>query len=305
MDNMIQTTGLTKAYGQYQAVNNVSISINKGDIYGLIGRNGAGKTTLFKLLMGLTLPTGGEISIMGSSSSKAALNHTRKNMGFMMGTNFFGYLNAYDNMKYACKLKGITDKNEITRVLKLVDLDTVKKPFKSFSMGMRQRLAVAYAMLGNPDIIILDEPTNGLDPQGIVDFRKMILKLNVEQGLTFIISSHILGELGQLGTKFGFIEKGLLISEIDAQTLHDVSRQAVIIKVDDVNKACTIIEEKLKTTDYKVNAKQEIIIDDFIDRADEIARVLVDAKLKLTKLQPVEISLEEYFLALIGGTENV
>ena len=304
MDNMIQTSGLTKTYGQYQAVNNVSISINKGDIYGLIGRNGAGKSTLFKLLMGLTLPTSGEISIMGNNS-KTSLNHTRKNMGFMMGTNFFGYLNAYDNIKYACKLKGITDKNEITRVLKLVDLDTVKKPFKSFSMGMRQRLAVAYAMLGNPDIIILDEPTNGLDPQGIVDFRKMILKLNVEQGLTFVISSHILGELGQLGTKFGFIEKGLLISEIDAQTLHDVSREAVIIKVDDVNKACTIIEQKLKTADYKVNTKQEIVINDFVNRSDEIAKVLVDADLKLTKLQPVETSLEEYFLTLIGGNENV
>lgn len=213
MNTLIQANSLTKIYGTHKAVNEVSLSLQKGEIYGLIGKNGAGKTTLFKLIMGISFPNSGSLSIMGSDNNHQLISG-RKNIGFMMDSKFFPYLNAFENIEYFRKLKGIVDREETNRVLKLVDLYGVKKAYKNFSMGMKQRLSLANALIGNPDIVILDEPVNGLDPQGIVNFRKMIQRMNKDSGITFLISSHILNELALLSTRFGIIHNGTLIEEI-------------------------------------------------------------------------------------------
>lgn len=213
MNTLIQANSLTKIYGTHKAVNEVSLSLQKGEIYGLIGKNGAGKTTLFKLIMGISFPNSGSLSIMGSDNNHQLISG-RKNIGFMMDSKFFPYLSAFENIEYFRKLKGIVDREETNRVLKLVDLYGVKKAYKNFSMGMKQRLSLANALIGNPDIVILDEPVNGLDPQGIVDFRKMIQRMNKDSGITFLISSHILNELALLSTRFGIIHNGTLIEEI-------------------------------------------------------------------------------------------
>lgn len=300
MSVMIQTQNLTKTYGKYAAVNDVSLTVEKGDIYGLIGKNGAGKSTLFKVLMGLSDPNGGSITIMGGSSRKG-LNEGRKHVGFMIGTNFFAYLSAYDNLEYFRKLKGIVDKNEINRVLKMVDLHGVKKPFKTFSMGMKQRLGIANALMGNPDVVILDEPVNGLDPQGIADFRKLIQRLNREYGITFIVSSHILGELGLMATRFGFIHQGRLVEEITAQGLHEKTRSSLYLGVNDAAQATTLLEEKLQTKQYRVLDQNSILLNEYINESQKVAKVMIENGLDVYQLKINETTLEDYFLNLIGG----
>ena len=303
MEHVIQTKDITKKYGKATAVDNVSLTLNKGDIYGLIGKNGAGKTTLFKLLMGLAEPTSGSIEFFSDSSTMNA-NIVRKNIGFMMGSSFYPYLNAHDNLEYLRKVKGISDKNEVIRALKLVDLFGVKKKYGAFSMGMKQRLGIANALMGNPSIIILDEPINGLDPEGINDIRKLIIKLNQEYGITFIVSSHILGELSMMATRFGFIDNGVLIEELTHEQLLDKTTQSLIIKVDDVKKACLVLEQTLNTTSYLVTENNEIILSEYLDQPDVVADALFKNNLRLSKLQINKTTLEDYFLSLIGGKQN-
>jgi len=202
MQVVLKTHELTKKYGECNALENVSLTLRQGEIYGLIGRNGAGKTTFFKCVMGLSRPTSGRVEIKNES------------MGFMINPSFFPYLNARENMEYLCRVKGIREKGEITRVLKLVGLNGIKKPFKAFSLGMKQRLGIAGALLGSPLLVVLDEPINGLDPQGIIDMRNLIKNIQAGTGATFIISSHILSELDLVATRFGFIEQGVLLKEL-------------------------------------------------------------------------------------------
>ena len=179
---MLQTRGLTKQYGEFTALDRVSLTLNEGDIYGLVGRNGAGKTTFFKCVMGLAKPTSGEIVISGHSY----LNTARRQIGFMIGPSFHPYLNPKENLEYLCRVKGVRAKGEAERLLKLVGLDGVKKPFKAFSMGMKQRLGIAGALLGSPPIVVLDEPINGLDPQGIVDMRAIIKDAHARSGMCLV-----------------------------------------------------------------------------------------------------------------------
>src|SRR5699024_5546739 len=192
MKNIITTQAVTKKYGKQTALHNVSIHVRPGEVYGLVGKNGAGKSTLFRVIMGLAKSNDGEVTIYDESSVEN-LTEAQKNIGFMFGAQYFSYLNAKENLNYTCKIKGISDKKEVDRVLQLVELDKVQKKVKSFSMGMKQRLNIANALIGNPDLIIMDEPINGLDPQGIASFRKLVQKMNREQGTTFMLSSHILG----------------------------------------------------------------------------------------------------------------
>lgn len=208
--NVIETNQLTKRYGKFTALDNVSIQVRQGEIYGLIGKNGAGKSTLLKIIMDLSNQTSGDKKIFGEEDIDQ-LEKLHKNIGFMMQPHFFKYLTARQNLEYYRKIKGIADKSEIDRVLKLVELDQVTKKFGKFSMGMKQRLNIANALMGSPDLIIMDEPINGLDPQGISAFRDICLKLKSEYGITFVISSHILGELGLMATRFGFIHNGKLV----------------------------------------------------------------------------------------------
>jgi len=306
VEHIVETNLLSKQYGKNMALNKVSIHVRPGEIYGLIGKNGAGKSTLFKILMDLTRKTNGEKEIFGVRSV-VELNKIKRNIGFMMTPSFFPYLSARQNLEYFREFKGITDKNEIDRVLKMVGLDQVKKKYKSYSMGMKQRLNIANALMGSPDLILMDEPINGLDPQGMASFRKVVLKLSKEQGITFIVSSHILGELGLMATRFGFIHQGELIEEIDADALKNKTEDQIILKVDNKERAVTILEEKFENIDYLVNEKEEILIKNYVDQIDVIASVLVKSGIRLYKLSSHERSLEEYYLSMVneGGEENV
>lgn len=303
-NRVIETQDLVKVYGKYAAVNRVSFSLNKGDIYGLIGKNGAGKSTLLKMIMGLTPVNSGEISI-DQSQNHLELLKSRHRVGFMMEPGFFGYLSARQNLEYFRLIKGIADKSVVDEALKLVDMDQVKKPFKAYSMGMKQRLAVANALMGRPEIIILDEPINGLDPEGIADFRKLIMSLNKDYGITFVISSHILTELSLMATRFGFIDKGVLLSEMSQQELHEVNQKSLRIKVDNVDLATELIESVLESKNYQVNDKGEIILFDFVQSPEVVAKVLVEKGIALYQLSANETTLEDYFLNLVGDHQNV
>jgi ABC-2 type transport system ATP-binding protein len=262
---ILTTQNLTKKYGNATVLDGVSINVEKGDVYGLVGRNGAGKTTLFKLIMGLSERTSGDIAIADSSN----LNEARSKIGFMIGQPFFPYASAKQNIEFFRTTKKIKDKKETERVLKLVNLLDVEKPFKKFSLGMKQRLGIANALLGAPSIVILDEPVNGLDPQGIADIRNMVKKINVETGTTFIISSHILAELDLVATKFGFIESGHLVQEISYEQLHEQMKTKTLLEVSDVEKSMAV----LKAAGIDVSAISK------------------------------EGTLEEYFFGLIGGVQ--
>jgi len=295
---ILQTHNLTKKYGEQLALNAVSLTLRQGDIYGLVGRNGAGKTTFFKCVMGLARPSAGEVEIGGERSN---LNAARRRMGFMINPSFFPYLNPYESLNYLSRLKGIRDKSEVERLLKLVGLDGVKKPFKAFSLGMKHRLGIAGALLGSPSIVVLDEPVNGLDPQGIIDMRKVIKDIHAQTGATFIISSHILSELDLVATRFGFIELGVLLKEITHTDLHEHTKKSLLIEVGDGAKALAV----LKTLGIEDVSKDgnRLALDSHLDRANEIARALVNGGVELYGLHRRETTLEEYFVRLVGGQD--
>lgn len=210
MEALVQTHNLTKQYGQHKVVNNVNLSVRKGEIYGLIGRNGAGKTTILRLISGLAKPTKGSISLFGQTSHDSI--YMQKHIGLLIETpGIYPDMSARDNVKLKCMAMGISNNSYIAELLKNVGLSAVdKKKVKCFSVGMKQRLGIALALVGNPELVILDEPVNGLDPQGIAEVREIIVRLNTEKNITFIISSHILGELSKIATCYGIIEKGEL-----------------------------------------------------------------------------------------------
>lgn len=210
MEALVQTHNLTKQYGQHKAVNNVNLSVRKGEIYGLIGRNGAGKTTILRLISGLAKPTKGSISLFGQNNRDSI--YMQKHIGLLIETpGIYPDMSARDNVKLKCMAMGISNNSYIAELLKNVGLSAVdKKKVKCFSVGMKQRLGIALALVGNPKLVILDEPVNGLDPQGIAEIREIIIRLNTEKNITFIISSHILGELSKIATCYGIIEKGEL-----------------------------------------------------------------------------------------------
>jgi len=262
---VLRTLNLTKKYGEYNALDAVSLTLEQGDIYGLVGRNGAGKTTFFKCVMGLAKPSSGEVEIGGE---KKDLNSSRRQIGFMINPAFFPYLDPKENLEYLCRVKGIKIKGEAERVLKLVGLDGVKKPFKTFSLGMKQRLGIAGALLGSPPVVVLDEPINGLDPQGIIDIRAVIKNAHADSGATFIISSHILSELDLTATRFGFIERGALLKEITHNDLHEQTKKQLVIETDDAQKA---------------------------------RDALIKAGVEFYGIHRRETTLEEYFIRLIGG----
>lgn len=303
MKYMIKTEQLTKTYGKSTVVSQVSLSLKKGDIYGLIGKNGAGKTTLFKMIMGLSKPTSGSIIIEGSTNTHDQ-SLARHNIGFMIGAQFYPYLNAKQNIDYFRTLKGITNKDETTRVLKIVGLDGVTKPFKTYSLGMKQRLGIANALLGNPDIVILDEPINGLDPEGIQDVRRIIKNMNEQYGITFIISSHILSELDLVCNQFGFIDQGVLIKQLNHETLHNQTRKALLIEVDQVSQATVLLETEFAIHDYTVIGTNSIIIENFEGETARISKCLVEHGIELHQIARKETTLETYFMNLIGGEHH-
>ncbi|MDO4961716.1 MAG: ATP-binding cassette domain-containing protein [Eubacteriales bacterium] len=236
-ETVISIKNINKNYGKHKVLTDVSLDIEKGDIFGLVGKNGAGKTTLFKVILGLSDYQGGSLQI---GSDPAHPLDGRKNIGFFVGNNLFPNMTGRENLEYYRRLKGIKDKNEVSRVLEIVDLANAKGPVKSYSLGMRQRLGMANSIMGDPDILILDEPVNGLDPQGIADIRNLIKKMNEEHNMTVIVSSHILGELQNTAHKFGIINNGSVARVVTDDELRKLN-SVVRIRVDELDKAREVL----------------------------------------------------------------
>ena len=297
---VLQTHNLTKKYKNFTALDNVNITIKKGDIYGLIGRNGAGKTTLMKLITTLSSPTSGTFTLFGTSSDNDDIFDNKQRVGSLIeNPAFYPNLSAYDNLNNYALQRGFTDLSEIDKVLKMVNLtNTGKKKAKNFSLGMKQRLGIALAILNNPDFVVLDEPINGLDPIGISELRNTFKNL-ANNGVTLLISSHILSELYVLSTKFGFIENGKLIKELTKEELDIESSKCIVIKSDDSKKVSLLLEKKLNTTKYKVINDEEIRVYDYLECPDKISEILSENKIKIKGFYEYGISLEDYFKEII------
>ena len=297
---VLKTNALTKKYKNQIAVDNISITIEKGDIFGLIGLNGAGKTTLMRLITALTFADSGEMEILGERTPQGLMK-ARERIGCIIETPaFYKNLTAIENLEYYRIQRGIPEKKLVFDVLKLVELeDNDKKKYKNFSLGMKQRLGLALAILNHPDFIILDEPINGLDPVGIVEMREIIKKLNKE-GITILISSHILSELSMVATKYGIIHHGKLIKEITDEELKENCKRSILIKVDDSQKAVVILETVLHTLKYKVTGTGELRIYDYLDNPSEVAGALFSKGIKVSGIQEIGDNLEDYFRTLIG-----
>lgn len=295
---VLQTNNLTKKYKDFVALDNATITIHKGDIYGLIGRNGAGKTTLMKLVTTLTTKSGGSFSLFGKEEE---LTESKRRIGCLIESPaFFENLTAYQNLKYYSIQKGIVDEKQINKVLKVVDLykDRNKK-FKKFSLGMKQRLGIAFAILDNPDFIILDEPINGLDPIGIKEIRDTLKRLNEEEKITILISSHILSELYLIANHFCFIDKGRIIKDVSKEELDLECSKCIVIRTKDVKKATVVLEKELSTTNYKVIDNTEIRLYDYLENSAKVNKTLLSNDIEIMGIYESGISLEDYFDSLI------
>lgn len=300
----LQTRKLSKHYKNFTALNHADMTAYRGDIYGIVGRNGAGKTTLMKIVTGLTEQSDGEFEIFGKKGS-AAEKEKRRIGCLIENPAFFGNLTAYQNLRYYCYQKGITDINQINEVLELVHLTEARnKKFRKFSLGMKQRLGIAFALLDNPDLVILDEPINGLDPIGISQLRDTFRKLSQERGITLIISSHILSELYAVANRFLFMEKGNVLKEVTKKELDLECSRCIVVKTGDTKKASTIIESKLNITDYKVIDSGELRIYDENGELSEINRVLIQDGAGVLGIYEAGVSLEDYFKQLVGEVQS-
>ena len=297
-ENVVEINNLCKTYKDTKAVAHVNMTIKKGDIYGFIGRNGAGKSTTLKMIVGLIFPTSGQIKLFGESRNK----FTDRRIGSLIeNPGLYPNLSAYDNMELKAIALGLKDKEKIIELLNLVKLDyKSKKIVKKFSLGMKQRLAIALALLGNPDLLILDEPINGLDPEGIRQIREVIQYLNENKKMTIIISSHILGELSKIATWYGIIRDGQMIEEISAKELDQKCRDYLLLKVEQVEKAIPLLENDLGIYDYIVHENNEIRIYDNIE-SSKINLVLTKHNIKINQIYYQKQDLESYFLEKIGG----
>lgn len=301
---VLQTTQLSKRYGNFTALDNADMTVYREDIYGLIGRNGAGKTTIMKIITGLTEKSGGEYEIFGKKG--AAADKEKRRIGCLIeNPAFFGGMTAYQNLKYYALQKGITDKKQIDEALALVNLTEVKnKKYRKFSLGMKQRLGIALAVMDNPDLVILDEPINGLDPIGISELRDTFKKLSREKGVTLIISSHILSELYMVANRFLFIEKGRVLKEITKEELDIECMRCHVVRTDDTKRAAALIEQKLNITNYKVIDSGELRIYDENVKTDELNRMLIQNNVNVSGIFETGISLEDYFKSLVGEVQS-
>ncbi len=303
---ILEAHDLTKEYRHTVALDHIDLQIEKGKIYGFIGQNGAGKTTFLRLVTGLAFPTSGTLGLWGKSSAKD-LQEQRKRIGCMIETPaLFPAMTAYQNMEIQRIQRGIPDKAVIEKTLSMVGLkDTGKKSVRNFSLGMRQRLGIAIALLNTPEFLILDEPINGLDPAGIVEVRNLLKSLNKEYGMTILVSSHILEELYQTATEFILIDKGKIIEEISDQELNERCKRHIAIKATDPQKALLVLEEKLHTENFKLLPDGTIRLYDYLDDLEKVAAVLSDEHILVTGLSVSGDTLEDYFLSKIGGSENL
>lgn len=300
MEYVLKTKNLAKKYRRFTALDGLTMNVPKGSIYGFVGRNGAGKTTLIRVICGLQNPTGGSYSLYGIDGKSGAITKSRRRMGAVVETPaIYTGLSARDNLKQQFRVLGLPSFDGIDELLRLVGLaDTGKKKAGNFSLGMRQRLGIAVALCGNPDFLILDEPINGLDPQGIVEIRELILKLNRERQITVLISSHILDELSKLATHYGFIDRGRIVREMSAEELEAACRKCVRITVSDTEKLAIVLDG--------MNLEYKIIDEKTADvfgkpTVTSLAAALYGKKCELISMQEQDESLESFYISLVGG----
>ena len=300
METVLKTNKLTKVYGRRKVVDGVSMTINKGDIYGFIGKNGAGKTTFMRTVLSLTSISSGEVELFGGKRIEEVGN---KIGSLIEAPGLYKNATAYENLKRFSILYG-ADESKINDILRFVNLDkTGKKKAKDFSLGMRQRLGIAIALLGDPEFLVLDEPINGLDPAGIKEIRDVILKLNKELGITFLISSHLLDELAKVVTKYGIINNGVLLEEVSAKELINNCKNKLIIKTDDNEKAKELIKSEfdIKKID---SIKDKLVLYSNLESSALINKYLVKKGILVSEIYTEVDSLEEYFIRKIGDTNE-
>lgn len=299
-DTILKTSNLTKTYYRSAGVKDINMTLRKGDIYGFIGKNGAGKTTLLRLITSLIIPTNGSLELFGSGSEQDLI-FARKRIGSMIETPaFFPKMTARGNLEYYRIQRNIDDENEIERVLKLVKLDnTGSKKFSQFSLGMKQRLGLALAIMGDPEFLILDEPINGLDPTGMIEFREIIEKLNKENGITILISSHILSELSQIATRYGIIHNGQILKEFTREELHRDIQGYISMKVSDAEEAGNIIQSNIDSVQFEVYSKEEIRLFNSYDDSSKVIELLSLNGIKIFSSNEMKKNLEDYFISII------
>jgi len=302
MDHIIETNKLSKKYGRQFALKDASISIPKGSIYGLVGRNGAGKTTFMRLITGLQKPSEGDYRIFGMDYRDKEIVRQRKRIGALIEKpGIFADLNAYSNIKTQYINLGLPSYDGIDELLELVGLSgTGKKLAGMFSLGMKQRLGIAIALAGSPDLLVLDEPINGLDPEGIVNIREMLLKINRERGTTILISSHILGELEHLATDYAFIEKGRIVEQISAEEMKRKCRKSTLLRVTKPETFCKILDDM--EIEYQITAENELTLYGDFTLSDVVIAASKEGADVLSSTVNDE-NLESYFLDIIGGRE--
>lgn len=305
METILRTNGIEKRYKSQFAVKDVNMQIEQGDIYGFIGENGAGKTTIIRMITGLAEPTNGTFTLFGVENTDIKrIAEVRRRISAVVETPSLAMnMTAYDNLCMQAKLLGLTDLNYIDEVLELTGLSYVrdsKKKVKHFSLGMRQRLGLAIALLGHPDFIILDEPMNGLDPKGIVEIRELILRLNQENHITFLISSHILEELSRMATKYGFLQNGKLIKQLTKEELEEHCRKCLQLEVDNIDQLSYVLEHTLQIQNFKVLDGNIVRIYDDVDVAN-VVRVVGEKGIKILQINTRNESIEEYYLNLMSG----
>ena len=304
MEYVLRTNVLSKMYKKSYAVDEVSMCVPRGEIYGFVGRNGAGKTTLMRLVCGLINKTSGEYELFGRKDSDRGIAAARRRVGAVIeAPSLYPEMTAWQNLTEQCLVLGIDPKKAVPAALEYVGLtDTGKKKVRHFSLGMRQRLGIAVAMVGSPDFLILDEPTNGLDPQGIVGIRELLLRLNRERGVTVLISSHILGELSKLATCYGFIERGRMVKEITAAQLEAACRKSIALSVSSTEKLPYILERGLNISDFPILSDTEAGIYGDVNNGD-LSMAPHAGGVRLLRLHEKDEDLESYFLNLVGGED--
>lgn len=300
---LLSTSGLTKQLGKHKAVNDVNLHVKKGAIYGFIGRNGAGKTTFLKMICGLSKPTYGEIELFGYKNE--GLKNIRSRISCLIeAPGLYGNMSASENLAVKCKLFGINDKKYMDKILDTVGLSKVgKKKAKHFSLGMKQRLGIGLALVGEPDLLVLDEPINGLDPQGIAEIRDMILRLRDEQNMTILISSHILEELSKIATHYGIIHQGSLLQELTREELMQRCSERMEITLADPKQALPVLD-RMGFTNYQVIDKNTIHIYERLNESAQVNMELSQAGILVKGIGITSEELENYFLNLTGGARN-
>lgn len=301
-NTVIKLRDISKKRGQTEILNHLNMTVYQNDIYGFIGQNGAGKSTTMKIIMSLIKETQGQLELFDSLDNQ--INRSRIG-AIIENPAFYPYMTAYENLKYYVQYKGIVEINSIEKVLKMVGLENVrKKKYKNYSLGMKQRLGLALALINNPDLLILDEPLNGLDPQGIVELREILSHLNKKYGITMLISSHILDELEMIATRYGFIHQGQMIEEITAEKLQEKLKKYISLDVENIGLASITLEQKLHTENFKVMDDHIIYLYDFVNESSQVATALIQEGVILNKMNISNVSLENYYLSLIKGVES-